>query len=1207
VTVNPNTPGTLGIEWPASRAIDDQLSPTLGRATTVDVGTTQTVDRMKAFLVCGQGPTGRGYVEFDIYDAANLDHGSMFDVIVTNLSDAIDHSAQPYGLHRSDTNSAVNLTGCLGYANWPNPTSLSDPLWVKAVKTSFNSQGASSGTTILRVKAGGGTFDALTGASVTVSNPRLLAVGVDVLVYNPQTTSSGRPVRMAIAGLLNDGTTDVFGSYDNVTSWGATEKSIDPPTGNPLYRRLTFWFPYNPFTTGGRSWAAGDIISLFSGFGPGHFGVRLRSLVTTDLASPKVVRVGAAGIRYRYVTERRRATCFMNVPVNLASGGEWVEGTFENPATRAPLTWTKTAGEKLLVVGRTTNVPNQQLWWRGVDCAATVGAETERQGGGIGAVDVPMRGAPESSPQGVPTDQFTRSLPDAGPRARAFYFRQGTLTRPEAQPYVRPVPIDVVVFFPFQQKFTPPVTAEYGLVSFVVFNDQATHDAGTPLTVQIRRVSNSAVLASHEFSPLQLPDPDDRWHRVRIRFGSAPNLVAGTQYAIWFGNFHPASRWRLQYVTTVTTEAASRGFGGTTDVLSDSFGDHPEQDAVVSVSQVPAAPTGRAAFAQFYDTSRNLEGDCVVPRVPFVRLQWAATALGATFGHYEIRRAGETIARIYDEQTATFSDLEAPPDQPLSYDMRVVDNAGSFSDWVKFPAVTLPLADQWAIALVSNAKPGLTLGLNYEEPISWEPVVPDHDVIRHFYGRDKQVVFRDPQDRGDRFTRDLVLAFNDPQLADGGRNSGRAVFDELVALAHAAVPYVCVIDGRGRRYFTSPAVRSLTETQPVDKYLATVDFTEVTGPTAVDQTAPVNDEAGSTMVRASLSGWLVELTSPIRHLYAIGDSITEGVITGNSWPGLLYAMLRTTGEWGQCAGIGTRHTASDDVTFLGSGWQAADGDELWDRMPWVNSFGVNGSCYTSPGGSGNVVRWTKPSWVQGTITAVDVLWIDGAGAGDFSWSTNGGGTWQAMGQTRVGDNRLKKFTVTGANITQIWLRAATAGGAATRIYFAGFRPHYNLTLTGAAQAFEIHNLGSAANFAATLVRDTPGDQWDIFNLYNPTLVTLEFSNDVVLTSPETYGANVQEILDAIPQPCDVVGIVPPMQNGRPPDTQKAFGKIFREVMLDNRHSFIDFQVIWGSYAEAGALMADALHPSAAGERDMAHRVRAVLADALRLVNEGFLP
>lgn len=1210
MTVNPNSPGTLGVEWPASRALDDQMSPTLGRATLVDVGTSQSVDRMKAYLVCGQGQSGRGYVEFDIYNPADMDHGQMFDVIATNLQDAIDHSAQDYGLRRSDTNSALDLTGCLGYTNWPNPTSIWDPLWVKAVKTSYNSQGASAGTAILRIKCGGGAFDALTGASVAVSNARLLAVGVEVLVYNPQTTSTGRPVRMAIAGLLNDGTSDVFGSYDNVTSWGATEKSIDPPTGTAAYRRLIFWFPYNPFTTGGRSWAGGDIVSLFSGFGPGHYGVRLRSLVTTDLASPKVVRVGACGIRFRYVTEKRIATCFMNVPVNVASGGQWVEGTFENPSTRAPLSFTKTAGQQLLIVGRATNLPNQQLWWRGLDAGATVDHENDAHAGGIRAVDVPMRGAPDSSPQGVPSDTFVRNPIVSSSRARSFYMLQGTLTRPDAQPYAATAVYPIVIFFPVQQHFTPPVTAAYGVVSFLVLNSQAVHQHTKPLTIQIRRVSDSAVLSTYEFTAVaDLPAPDDRWYLVRVRMNSAPTLVAGTQYAIWFGNFHPDTEWRIGGIDSLATEPAGLGFGGTTEFVRTTAGDHTTRDLIATASQVPVPPTDPQTFAQFYDTSRNLAGECIVDRIPFARLQWAATTLGSSFGYYEIQRnepsGWATIARISDEQTSTFSDLEATPDSPIEYRIRVVNSAGSFSDWAAFPAVTVPLADQFVLALTSNARPGLTLGLNYEEPISWEPTQGDFDIVRRFYDRDKQVVFRDPNPRGEQFSRDLVLAFNDPELAGGGRNSGRAVFDELVGLAHAPVPYVCVTDGRGRRHFTSPSVRALTETQPVDKYLATVDFTEVAGPAAVDQATPVNDEAGSTMIRASLSGWLIELTSPIRHLYAIGDSITEGIITGNSWVGLLYRMLRTTGEWGQCAGIGVRHTAADDIVVSGS-WTAATGAEPWDRMPWVNSVGQNGSCYTSNAGTGSTIEWTRPGWVEGTITAVDILWVDGAGTGDWSYSINGGG-WTAMGQTRVGDNQLKKFTVTGSNITSIRVRAATAGGTATRIYFAAFRPHYNLTLTGAGQAFELHNLGSASNFAATLVRATPGNPWNIYSLYNPTLVTLEFSNDVVFGDPDLYGTWIDQILAAIPQPCDVLGIVPPMQNGRPDTLQKAYARVFRNVLLDHRHSCIDLQVIWGSWGEAGPLMADNLHPSLLGERDMAHRVRAALADALRLVNEGFMP
>lgn len=320
-------------------------------------------------------------------------------------------------------------------------------------------------------------------------------------------------------------------------------------------------------------------------------------------------------------------------------------------------------------------------------------------------------------------------------------------------------------------------------------------------------------------------------------------LASGDQVTVEFANQQPFNAgWRLMMLSTLDqaitggppagTEAAT--YGGVTDTLrvNGSSSAYEHADLAVTLHQLVDAPTGLAAT---WD-----EVDCV----GVASLSWSAfpaDACGdAAEWHIDRRDNGGDwfrIAEIVDGNAVSFDDYEVLRYGTVDYRLRVRRVDGAVSPWSTSVQVTTA-STCCGYVFTSNHEPGLTVWYDDLAPRTYDFV--DNRTAVQLQGRDGSVVFGELEDRFESITVTLLVA------AEGGRGGttaaypdGRRAFDPLLILAgnkldpdtgtKVALPYVCVLDNDGNRWFASVVVRSGTrDAVGGEAYTLDAVITEVT-------------------------------------------------------------------------------------------------------------------------------------------------------------------------------------------------------------------------------------------------------------------------------------------------------------------------------------------------------------------------------------------
>jgi hypothetical protein len=273
-------------------------------------------------------------------------------------------------------------------------------------------------------------------------------------------------------------------------------------------------------------------------------------------------------------------------------------------------------------------------------------------------------------------------------------------------------------------------------------------------------------------------------------------------------------------------------------------------DAVLIFSQDPPTVTGVALTAQ----TQTLTGigldcgslPCCVPSgIGYQRITWSATTLPVSgFGGYELQRFDyldptgdfQTIMLATDPTLVTFNDYEARTGITSVYRIRAI-NALNFNGlWSTYVSgtpsaagVTGACADSTgALIFTSNAdQSGLS---NAAYVMQWDgtPVedfdLPEADMVQFqpMFGRDGSIAFHGTERGLERFNRWVLLqaAAIDPiRLADA-----KTIRD----LAWADLPYVCVRDGRGDRWFSNVRIPTVNARLDATRYMASIEITETT-------------------------------------------------------------------------------------------------------------------------------------------------------------------------------------------------------------------------------------------------------------------------------------------------------------------------------------------------------------------------------------------
>jgi len=377
------------------------------------------------------------------------------------------------------------------------------------------------------------------------------------------------------------------------------------------------------------------------------------------------------------------------------------------------------------------------------------------------------------------------------------------------------------------------------------------------LVVEVVRRSDNVTMGTFTFPAALMGDVSGSLQQIEVESPSPVALVAGTQYYL---NFLSSTAATAPWVVAwLAVEAGGGGvlyqeatYSGGTDEASPIDG-----AASTTLTTTPGdfvgllvlavdGPTSVAAVAAEQALPALPASDCAPPALPYASLTWGATAHGSLFARYRIQRLGadastwQDVATIIVESVDSWGDHEARIGVQESYRMRVELTDGSASYWSSAVTATLPSEGCGLWFTNNDAQPD---GVAYTDVYRRSPPLrgfefPEADEVTYqiMYGRDLQVAFRPLSRRGVTFQRRLLVEF----LGAADPVFGIDALDALRDLAWATLPYLCVRDEAGNRWFGSLTVPEGDLWQSPAGAWAEVEFVEtVQTPAVVEVTEDV--------------------------------------------------------------------------------------------------------------------------------------------------------------------------------------------------------------------------------------------------------------------------------------------------------------------------------------------------------------------------------
>ncbi len=367
--------------------------------------------------------------------------------------------------------------------------------------------------------------------------------------------------------------------------------------------------------------------------------------------------------------------------------------------------------------------------------------------------------------------------------------------------------------------------------------------------------------ADVERLPVESPsnDVDDQstqYKVIQFRFPESTVLAAGTyRILLSAGTTTEARAWRVGALVASAIGSPDQtwsvaGISGGSNAATGTWvsgttklpltGSTYSSDLMATLAAVPAAITGVGAaigtitahHAEVCTKTGGCNG-CADQTSPFVSLTWSPTPTGTPdVAGYEIDRMDtlspdwERVAFIDGRSTVDWGDHEARIGVASSYRVRAVLSSGVTGDWSAVIAATQPTG-QIALSFTSNAATGM--GVTYPEVWTSKEIEREfaftefQDVsLATIYARNRPIALRPIERQGVAFSRTVLL------------NAGCSValptldlFRPLRDLAWAPIPYVCVRDGEGNRWFASLTVPTGSNVRPGERWLADIGVTEV--------------------------------------------------------------------------------------------------------------------------------------------------------------------------------------------------------------------------------------------------------------------------------------------------------------------------------------------------------------------------------------------
>lgn len=419
----------------------------------------------------------------------------------------------------------------------------------------------------------------------------------------------------------------------------------------------------------------------------------------------------------------------------------------------------------------------------------------------------------------------------------------------DSQPYVELDEADTAVFagHEVRQYLTTPGTlpvTTFSVIRAVVGKRGAT--ASGPLTMSVHRASDDAQLGSSvtltpdEFDAL----PGERltgfatYRTVDLEMVAGATLATSTQYYVSATSTaaDEDTGWRIEvaradrfpsFGDVLPAGIEDATFGGTADTSWRDGIAYDQADAAVVLATPVVQVAGVVALA-------GTDG-CV----GFVSVAWDATALGGTFLRYEVQRQDRAggvwylVATVIAESVDAWDDLEAAGEREAWYRVRVVRGDRTAGPWSAAASAVTP-APCCGYTFTSNVAPDLSIWADDRSSDGVRDTdTPQNVEVVQFDNRKFQVGFHELEDRGERFKRRLVVAVRGG--ADGTQPAaepGREVFNPLRAITRpsqgAGLPYVCVRDESGNRWFATVLTPSTAVHTGHGTYQADAEVVEVT-------------------------------------------------------------------------------------------------------------------------------------------------------------------------------------------------------------------------------------------------------------------------------------------------------------------------------------------------------------------------------------------
>jgi hypothetical protein len=229
--------------------------------------------------------------------------------------------------------------------------------------------------------------------------------------------------------------------------------------------------------------------------------------------------------------------------------------------------------------------------------------------------------------------------------------------------------------------------------------------------------------------------------------------------------------------------------------------------------------------------------------VPHVQLTWTATAHSFSFLRYVIQRNDDgqwrDVAYVIRESVVVWNDWSMRLGKQACYRMRAELANGQVTAWqpatgLGMTCATVPVPPA-GLYLTSDVAPTYNTGYvdvyDNEAERVWEFLEYGDVEIHANHGVDKQAALHPTERRGDRFTRDVILAAiceDDRYATDNPTGAPPlSITQQLRDLTWADLPYVVVRDHQGGRWYANVKVPSVSVTEPHDAWQASLEVVEV--------------------------------------------------------------------------------------------------------------------------------------------------------------------------------------------------------------------------------------------------------------------------------------------------------------------------------------------------------------------------------------------